>query len=457
MKTRLIALFITIGLMTPAVNVAASSLDEPIPETSDILTSYENLADISVQADSAILIDATTGTILYDKNKDKEQYPASITKLMTVLLALEYGKLDETITFSEEAVFGIERNSSHIALDVGEEITMEQALYAIMLQSANEAALGVAEHIAGSKEAFAQMMTERAKELGATHTNFVNPNGLHDDNHYTSAYDMALIAKELLKFDYFRELMATTYYEIPPTNKQPETRYLYGQHKMQNSNSSFYYEGCEGGKPGFTNEALNTLVTYAKRGDTELIAVVLKDTGTNIYSDTITLFNYGFEHYETLQLFSANEFNETVPVFQSVEDQTLDAGNASLIAANDIYATVPKGTTVEDLERNIFYEESIAAPASEGTVEGVIEYSLNGQLLGRANLVLASAVTGLSEAEIHSQIMAPIKEKIKTYSILAGIVIVCLIILYLIISHIIDERKRKKRRQRFQQKYRSKY
>ena len=228
-------------------------------------TASDAASALTLDAQSAILIDASTGTVLYEKDSDAKHYPASITKLMTVLLALEYGNLDETIIFSHDAVFSIEPGSSHIAIDEGEQITMRQALYGIMLQSANEVSNGVAEHIDGSMEAFAQHMTTRAKELGCTGTNFTNANGLHDDNHYTTAHDMALIAKELLKFDFFRELMATLYYEIPPTNKQPETRYLYAQNQLIKDSSIFYYEYCEGGKTGYTTQAGNTLVAYAKK------------------------------------------------------------------------------------------------------------------------------------------------------------------------------------------------
>ena len=153
---------------------------------------------LELDADAAILIDATTGEILYEKNPYKKEYPASITKLMTMLLAFENCSLDETVTFSRNAVYSIEPGSSNIGIDQGEELTVEQCLYGIMLQSANEVSNGIAEHIDGSMEEFAKHMTQRAKELGAQNTNFVNANGLHDENHYTTAYDMALIAKELL-------------------------------------------------------------------------------------------------------------------------------------------------------------------------------------------------------------------------------------------------------------------
>lgn len=174
---------------------------------------------------------AASGEILYDKDADKKMYPASITKLMTILLALENGKLTDEITFSHDAVYNIEPGSAHIAILEGETLTLEQVLRAIILRSANEASNGVAEYVDGSVEAFAKHMTERAKELGCTNTNFVNANGLFDENHYTTAHDMALIARELLKHEEYRSMMSETDYEIPPTNLQTETRYLHGQHR----------------------------------------------------------------------------------------------------------------------------------------------------------------------------------------------------------------------------------
>ncbi|MBQ9090670.1 MAG: D-alanyl-D-alanine carboxypeptidase, partial [Anaerotignum sp.] len=218
-------------------------------------------AALTLAAETAILMDAASGEVLYEKNANQKMYPASITKLMTILLALENGELTDEITFSHDAVYSIEQGSAHIAIQEGETLTLEQVLRAIILRSANEASNGVADYVAETTEAFAVKMTERAKELGAKNTNFINANGLHNENHYTTAHDMALIAKELLTHEEYRSMMSETYFEIPPTNKQEEIRYLHGQHQMLNENSLYYYEDAIGGKTGFTSEALNTLVT----------------------------------------------------------------------------------------------------------------------------------------------------------------------------------------------------
>lgn len=416
----------------------------------------EKKADLELIAESAILIDAKTGEILYEKDSYKKEYPASITKLMTILLALEYGKLDDVITFSKEAVFGIERNSSHIAIDVGEQITMEQGLYAIMLQSANEVSLGVAEHIDGTIDAFAKHMTQRAKELGCLDTNFVTPNGLHDPNHYTTAYDMALIAKEVLKFDKFREIMSTTYYVLPPTNKQPENRYLYGQHKMIKQNSKFYYEDCEGGKTGFTNQALNTLVSYSQRGETELIAVVLRDAGTGIYSDTIKLFDYGFENYETVQAFHADAFSKSVPVMQIFNDAYLDAGIVDLVAAEDVYVTLPKGTSKSVLSEKIICDDKLQTPIKKGTPVGTVEIYYNNKVAASTDIIAKSAVLGTSEDQLQIQLKKHKMTIIKTFVIFIIVAIIIIILIIAFIRFVLFERRQRKRRARFKMKYRSK-
>ena len=213
-----------------------------------------------VEAESVVLMDVDYGVTLYEKNAHQKQYPASITKIMTALLTVENANLSDVVTFSETAVYGIEPGSSHIGIDVGEQLTVEQSLYGLMLASANEVAMGLAEHVAGSVEAFVDMMNQRAQELGCKDTHFVNPHGLHDENHYTTAYDMALIAKAAYQNRTFRGITGTAQYEIPATNMEEETRYLVNNQKLL-STDEWYYLGCRGGKTGFTDQAMNTLVT----------------------------------------------------------------------------------------------------------------------------------------------------------------------------------------------------
>ena len=314
MKKRILLFLLLFSLLLPSNTVWAEPLQTA--ETT------QHTEELPLSAETAILMDARSGKVLYDKNADQKMYPASITKLMTLLLTLEKGSLSDTITFSHDAIYSIEPGSAHIAIMEGEILTLEQVLRAIILRSANEASNGAAEYVDGSVEAFAKHMTEKAKELGCKSTNFINANGLHSEDHYTTAYDMALIAKALLQNDAYRSIMSETYYEIPPTNKQPEMRYLHGQHQMLNPNSLYYYADAIGGKTGFTSEAMNTLVTYAKRDDTELIAVVMKCNGAEHYVDTAALFDYGFANYETVKAFSAEEHAKAVSVTETYKKKT---------------------------------------------------------------------------------------------------------------------------------------
>lgn len=271
----------TVIAVSPAVSASAAEYDEygvpivtatptPVPHTEY----YEQAPDTDsiegwpqgpkIEGESAILVDMVTGAVLYSKNADKVQYPASITKIMTSLLAAEHLNMKDKIVMSQSAAYGITiSDSSSIYADTGEEFTTEQAMMAVMLQSANEMTLALAEETSGSVKKFVELMNLKAKQLGCTGTHFNNPNGLPDELHYTTASDMAKIARAAWYNPTFRKYTTTTYYEIPPTNKFAETRYLLNHHKMMKGNT-YAYEGVMGGKTGYTDAAGNTLVTYAK-------------------------------------------------------------------------------------------------------------------------------------------------------------------------------------------------
>ena len=278
----------------------------------------------AIESESAVLMDARTGQVLYEKSMNEQLYPASITKIMTILLGLEYSNLNDTITMSHQAIYSIDKGSSHIALEVGEQITMEQALMAAMLPSANEASNGIAEHISGSIPEFVKLMNKRAAATGALHTNFANSNGLPNDEHVTTAYDMAMITKAALMNEQFRRIFATSQYEIPPTNMKSKPRYLWTEHKMLKP-GKFKYDGVIGGKTGYTKEAQCTLVTAARRGDRELIVVVLKSLGSGVYNDTKNLLDYGFD-----------EFNPTTIMLPAVSTDNLANPQDNLESAQNI-------------------------------------------------------------------------------------------------------------------------
>lgn len=456
MKHKIFSLILAATLLfTAAFPAYATETEKTETETTESTTTNtegtstdSTSSELTLTAESAILMDATTGKILYEKNSRTKQYPASITKLMTILLVLEHGSLEDEITFSHDAVFSIEPGSAHIAIQEGEILTLDQVLYGIMLRSANECANAAAEYVDGSMEKFAEHMTARAKELGCENTNFVNANGLFDENHYTTAYDMALIAQELLKNETYRSMMSNTYYLIPPTNKQPEERPLHGQHQMLNENSLYYYEPAEGGKTGYTVEAQNTLVTYAKQGDTELIAVVLKCNGAQHYVDTKTLFEYGFANYQTVKAFSAADLTRNVAITETYKDKTTTLDTITVAPASDVYVTIPKNATIENITKAVDCPESASVPVAVGDKLGTVVLSLNGEALATVDLTAQKEVKATTDEERAAQAAAARNKILKRIAIGVGIVFGILVIVSCCCRYIGYQRRERRRAMR---------
>lgn len=288
----------------------------------------------TLQGTAACLMDADTGQVLFEQNMDSQQPPASITKIMTALLTVENCQLTDIVTMSDEAVFSVPRSASHIALQPGEQLTVEQALMATMLPSANDAANGLAEQVAGSMDAFVEMMNQRAAECGAKNTHFANANGLDQEGHLTTAYDMACITRQALKNETFRMVFGTTEYTIPLTNLQPEARNIGAGHKMVFDFTKYYDPTVIGGKSGYTDEAGNTLVTVAQRDGRTLIAVVLGEPrNAAMYEDTIALFEYGYSAFDSL----------------TISAEQLARGNELVDPEDSLTVLVTEGISAEDL------------------------------------------------------------------------------------------------------------
>ena len=265
--------------------------------------------ELNLDGESAVLIDADSGAVLYEKNADDRHYPASITKIMTVYLALSQGNPDQMLTATDTAIDNIDRKSSHIWLDYGEELTLKDACYAAVMASANDASNVLAEAIGGSQEEFAGLMNEAAAAAGAKNTHFANAHGLPDEDHYTTAYDMAMITRMAMKNAAFAEVFGTVKYEMQPTNKQKDVRYFASGNDMLKK-GEFFYEYATGGKIGWTEDAGYTIVTTASKDGVNLIAVVLKNSSKNArYTDTRTLFDYGFANYKQITI-PASSFEE---------------------------------------------------------------------------------------------------------------------------------------------------
>lgn len=285
-----------------ASSVQASVVDNGAvyPISSNSIEEWPQGPDI--YGETAVLMNADTGAILYNKGMNEKRYPASITKIMTCLLALEHSGLDEQVTFTETCLADQAAGSGNIGMQVGEVLTMKQCLLALMIQSANDVATQIAEHVAGSVSTFADMMNQKAQELGCSNTHFVNASGMPDDNHYTTAYDMALIFREAIKNDTFREIIGTQSFTLQATNMNPESRTFTTHHPLVAQTAPEYYEGCFGGKTGITNAARSTLVSGAERNGTTLIAVTLRADLGELCQDQIKLFDYGFNNFQRVEV-----------------------------------------------------------------------------------------------------------------------------------------------------------
>lgn len=289
----------------------------------------------AVSADSVVLMDATTGKILYEKNKNTAYPPASTTKIMTALLVLENGNLDDMVTVSKNAE---NADGSKIYIFEGEIISVKELLYGLILASANDCAIALAEHISGSTEEFAKLMNEKAKSLGCKNTNFVNPNGLYDANHKTSAYDLALIMQELTSHSEYKEISTTPSYLMAPTNKSLEKRPLWNGNRLIHSGDSYYYEGCEGGKTGYTVQSKHSYIAVATRNGQKLIVSLIHDSAKTFFPDSRKLFDYGFKNFELSKFLNKDD---------SVSNLTLDDGTViPLLAAKDFYIVKAKNSTL---------------------------------------------------------------------------------------------------------------
>ncbi len=315
----------------------------------------------SIQAEGGILMDANSGAILYGKNIHEKYFPASITKILTALIIIENCEMDEVVTFSHNAVYNVEVNSSNANLEEGDRLTVRDCLYAMMLKSANEAGNALAEHLASSTEAFSTIMNAKAAALGCTDSHFNNPSGLNDPEHYTSAHDMALIAQAAFQNEIFAQIVSTLYYDLPPTKRNPDGLRIYPGHQMIKKNSPNFYPGAIGGKTGYTSLAGNTLVTCAKRDDMQLITVVLNGHQTH-YKDTKTMMNFGFRNFRSLDI---TEFDDT---YTSIENDMTVAGLpitdlSVLEVQRNRRITLPLNAEFSDTVSSISYDLPPSAPS----------------------------------------------------------------------------------------------
>ena len=345
-----------------------------------------------INSEAAVLMDADTGIILYQKNPDEKCYPASITKIMTALLTIEMDgdQLNRRVSFSPEAV-DLPYDSSSIAMNAGDTLTIQEALYGLMISSANEVANALAENIGLSVTRFVDLMNSKAAALGAKNTHFTNPNGLYDVNHYTCAYDMALFMREAVKSPVFIDAASKIKYDIPPTETQPETRGLNSTDKLLLPGSQYHREYVKACKTGYTEEAQHTLAAYGEKDGHRLITVVLHADKNKDYEDTIALMDYGFSSYQHSTILDASSVATSVTV---VTDPDNSKSNRSipLYAKDNVEGDYPSCVTDRSVDIELKVPERINPPVSAGDPVGTLFVRYQGITLAEVGLFASESV-----------------------------------------------------------------
>lgn len=333
---------------------------------------------LNTECPSVILMESSTGKILYEKNAYEKMYPASVTKVLTAIIVLENCELTDIAKVSYNAIMSVPVGYSHAYLQLDEELTIEQLLNMLLINSANDAANVLAEHVAGSIESFSTMMNTRATELGCKNTHFTNPSGIHDENHYSTAYDLALMTKYAMKNETFRSIVSSETCSISQTNKY-EARVLKNTNLLlrqdgSSSGENYYYKYAIGVKTGFTEKAKNCLIAAAERDNLELISVMLgaeqtADGLSQRYVDAINLFNFGFDNYVAIRVKDANSI--------ITDDIPNNLKGLDVVVNKDIDIIVEKQDSNMEFTPQINWEENLKLPILKDTVVGNITYTVN--------------------------------------------------------------------------------
>lgn len=403
--------------------------EEKLKKAYELPVQSNNLAGwpqaVGTYGDAAIVMDAKSGAILYAKNIDKQEYPASITKLLTALLVYEYDAMNLSVEITAECQECLRAGYAHIGSDVGDILTMEQAMHAMLLASSNDIAYAIGETVAKSQgedyEWFIERMNQKCKELGGVNSNFLNTNGVFDENHYSCALDMALIGKELFKYPEFFELCQTLQYTIP-ASATSEEHVFQQKHEMLVPGYSAYTEYVIGGKTGYTTEAQNTLVTMADNEEMQLVCVVLYEYPGYVYSDTKALLDYGFDNFERISLNDGNNLKDVKGL------------------PENIYTTLPAEITAGDLEKEIISGGTAGTSFLRYYYEDmqVASYLVDTNTAEGAKIVLQEAQIEETEAE------NSIGKRIKIAAIVIGVLVVLFVIL-VVYARIQREKRRRER------------
>ena len=430
-----IILVLIVGILMPIYSFAENTINV-VTETKTEETKEDIFKDIA--APNLLLAETNSGRILYERDVDKKIYPASITKLMTAILVVDNCKLNEKVTVSENAVRSVPLGYVNAKLQVDEELTVENLLNAMLIPSANDAANVLAEHVGGSIESFASMMNTKARELGCTGSNFNNPSGLHEKNHYTTTRDLLLISKEAISNNTIKTIIGKTTYTLPKSNKySKKDRILTTTNYMKKKElSKYYYEYCIGAKTGYTGKAKNCVVVFANKNNINLTAIVMGETAKikgQKFLDAKKMFEYGFNNYEAKQVASKNKIYKNLNIMNG----TKETRNLELLYKNDVNIVVNKNKNVAIVEwdenkyntdeyilEKVEYTKT-KAPIQKGEVIGKVLYKYKGE-------------------EYSSDLIA--NGNVEESELLQQIVYILLVVLIIFIIYILIKSKRKKKK-----------
>ena len=377
LRYKFLLIFLVLVLLITITNCQSISYADNLTDNSISNYTVPSQNNLSLYSEAGILIDSKTGKVLYGKNENVKMFPASTTKILTAIITIENCNLSDKVTASREAIISIPPGYSNAEIQPNDTISVQDLLNVFLIHSANEAGYILAEHISGSIENFANLMNEKAKEIGCTNTHFTNPSGIHNENHYSTAYDMSLIAQYCMKNETFRKIVSTPYITFSPSEgKQLK---FYNTNDLIINTSKYYYKYAIGIKTGYTSQAKNCLISASSKDGLELITVILgaahsEEVSSTRYVDTINLFNYGFDNYKSTEILARDSVIKNV----EVENATEDSKDLSLLAKDAISILVPKNINIDTLEPSIEIN-NLSAPISEGAVVGKITYNINGE------------------------------------------------------------------------------
>lgn len=410
----------------------------------------ENQAEIIDESDplglasqGAVLLEMETGSVLYDKNMKERMFPASITKILTAILVLENcDDLSKTTSASKYAIESIPNGYTTAGIKEGESFTIEQLLEVMMLKSANEAATILAEYVSGSVEEFSKLMNDKAKEIGAVNSNFLNANGMHDENHYSTPYDMALIERYCMQNKEFRRISGLTSCSLPNTVLYDgEPRTFKNTHAFLLPDSPNYYKYAIAGKTGYTTPAKNCLVTCANKDGLELVAVILHAEGkvdgvSARYADTKKLLDYGYDNYEIVKVLEQGDFVEQI----NIKTENGSKEKLNLVLAEDIVILASKKDKTNVKKGKVELDE-ITLPVDKGAVLGTVKYVINNETF-KENIV---AERSISLKENVSKVTLETDKKTEMIAVLIifGLLFVSVVVIIIFLIVTIKEKKEK--------------